>query len=107
MYDPFFRQHSLTQPTSSVLLLTKYYILCTIKPIVQLLVYAHLFPGGASGKEPTANAGDVRDMDLIPGSVKSPGGEHGNRLQYTCLENPMDRETWWAMSMGSQRVGHD
>ena len=67
-----------------MLLLTKYYILCTIKPIVQLLVYAHRFPGGASGKEPTANAGDVRDMDLIPGSVKSPGGGHGNPPQYSC-----------------------
>ena len=83
-----------------MLLLTKYYILCTIKPIVQLLVYAHRFPGGASGKEPTANAGDVRDMDLIPGSVKSPGGGHGNPPQYSCLENTTDRGAWQAIVHG-------
>ena len=43
-----------------------------------------------------ANAGDVRDVGLIPGSGRSPGGGHGNPLQYSCLENPMDREAWWA-----------
>ena len=64
--------------------------------MIQLLVYAHRFPGGASGKEPTANAGDVRDMDLTPGSVKSPGGGHGNPPQYSCLENLINRETWKA-----------
>ena len=40
------------------------------------------------------NAGDVRDTGLIPGSVRSPGGGHGNPLQYSCLENPMDRAAW-------------
>ena len=49
------------------------------------------FPNGASGKEPAAKAGDVRDRDLVPGSGTSPGGGHGNPLQYSCLENPMDR----------------
>ena len=43
-----------------------------------------------------ANAGDARDMGLILGSGRSPGGEHGNPLQYSCLENPMDRGAWWA-----------
>ena len=43
-----------------------------------------------------ANAGDVRDTGSIPGSGRSPGGGHGNPLQYSCLENPMDREAWWA-----------
>ena len=38
-----------------------------------------------------ANEEDVRDVSLIPGSVKSPGGGYGNPLQYSCLENPMDR----------------
>ena len=52
------------------------------------------FPGGASGKEPAASAGDVRDMGLIPGLRKSPGREHGNSLQYSCLENLMDRGAW-------------
>ena len=41
-----------------------------------------------------ANKGDVRDMGSIPGSGRSPGGGHGNPLQYSCLENPMDREAW-------------
>ena len=45
-------------------------------------------------KNPPANAGDLRDMGLIPGSGRSSGGGHGNPLQYSCLENPMDRETW-------------
>ena len=42
-------------------------------------------------KNPSANAGDVRDMVLIPGLRKSPGGGSGNPLQYSCLKNPMDR----------------
>ena len=44
-----------------------------------------------------ANAGDIRDLDLIPGSGCSPGGGHGNPLQYYFLENPTDRGAWWAM----------
>ena len=47
-------------------------------------------------KNPPANAGDTRDADSIPGSGKSPRGGHGNPLQYSCLENPMDRAAWWA-----------
>ena len=43
-----------------------------------------------------ANAGDIRDVGLIPESGRSPGGGHGNPLQYSCLENPMDRGAWWA-----------
>ena len=42
-----------------------------------------------------ANAGDISDLDLIPGLGQLPGGGHGNPLQYSCLENPMDREAWW------------
>ena len=38
---------------------------------------------------------DIRDMGLIPGLGRSPGGGHGNPLQYSCLENPMDRGIWW------------
>ena len=41
-----------------------------------------------------ANAGDLRDMGLIPGSGRSPGGGHGNSLWYSCLENSMDRGAW-------------
>ena len=43
-----------------------------------------------------ADAGDARDESLIPGSGRSPGEGNGNPLQYSCLENPMDRGAWWA-----------
>ena len=78
------------------------------------------FPAGTSGKEPAcqcrrlkrcrfdlwvrkipwrrpANAGEVRDMGSIPGLGRSPGGRHDNPLQYSWLENPMDRGAWWAL----------
>ena len=42
------------------------------------------------------NAENVRDSDVMPGSGRSPGGVHGNPLRYSCLENPMDRRSWWA-----------
>ena len=48
-------------------------------------------------KNPPANADDVRDVGLIPGLGRSPGGDHGNPVQYSCLENPMDREAWQAV----------
>ena len=48
-------------------------------------------------KNPSANAGDRRDAGSVPGSARSPGGGHGHPLQYSCLENPMDREAWWAI----------
>ena len=47
-----------------------------------------------------ANAGDIRDSGSIPGSEKSLGGGHGNLLQYSCLENSMDREAWQATVHG-------
>ena len=45
-------------------------------------------------KNPLANAEDVRDGDSIPESGRSPGGEHDSPLQYSCLENPIDRTAW-------------
>ena len=54
-----------------------------------------------------ANAGHIRDLGLIPGLGISPGGRHGNPLQYSCLENPIDRGAWWAKSIGFQRVRHN
>ena len=48
-------------------------------------------------KNASANAGDIRDMGSIPGLGRSPGGGHGNPLQYSCLENPMDRGAWQAI----------
>ena len=58
------------------------------------------FPGGTSGKEPTCQCRDLRDVGLIPGLGRSSGGGHGNPLQYSCLENPMDRGTWRAIVHG-------
>ena len=60
------------------------------------------FPGGASGKNPPANVGDIRDVGSIPRSERSPGGEHGNPLQYSCLENPMDRGAWLAIVLSKE-----
>ena len=48
-------------------------------------------------REPACNAGDAGDMGLIPVSGRSPGEGQGNPLQYSFLENPMGRETWWAI----------
>ena len=51
-------------------------------------------------KNTPAHAGDIRDVGSIPGSVTSPGGGHGNQLQYSGLENPMDRAAWWVADHG-------
>ena len=51
------------------------------------------FPCGSAGKESVCDAGD---LDLISGLGRSPGGRNGNPLQYSCLENTMDRGAWWA-----------
>ena len=62
-------------------------------------------PRWLSGKESTFNAGDPGS---IPGSGRYPGRENDNPLQYSCLENPMDREVWWATVHGvTKRVRHD
>ena len=51
-----------------------------------------------------ANAGDIRDMGLIPGLGRFPGGGHGNTLQYSCLEDPMDRGAWGATVHGVTKI---
>ena len=59
-------------------------------------------------RHPPANAGDARDAGLILGSKRSPGGGNGNPLQYSCLENPMDRGAWGGYSpWGYKRIGHN
>ena len=59
-------------------------------------------------KNMPANAGDVTDLSSIPGLGRSSGERHGNLLQYSCLENLMDRvEPGGLQSMGLPRVGHD
>ena len=55
------------------------------------------FPGGSNSK---ASACDAGDPGLIPGSGRPPGEGNGNPLQYSCLENPMDRGAWWATFYG-------
>ena len=70
-----------------------------------------LLEGASQGalvvKNPPANAGDVSDVGSIPGLRRSPGGGQGNPLQYSCLENPIDRGAWWVTAHGGHRVGHD
>ena len=51
-------------------------------------------------KNLSANVGDMRNVGLIPGLGRFPGGEHGNPFQYSCLENPMDRGAWRATVHG-------
>ena len=58
-------------------------------------------PGGSYGKDPTCNAGD---LGSIPGLGRSPGEGKGNPLQYSFLENSMDRRDWWAPAVGPKRV---
>ena len=59
--------------------------------------YNEMTYGGLDSKESTCSA---RDPDSIPGSGRSPGGGDGHPLQYSCLENPMDRRAWWASVPG-------
>ena len=68
-----------------------------VAKVIQLYVYIYIwgFPDGASGKKNSpANAGDARDVGLIPGLGRSPGGGNDNTLQYYCLENSMARGAW-------------
>ena len=58
------------------------------------------FPGGSVAKNLPASSGDTGDMGWIPGSGRCPGRSNGNPLQCSCLENPMDRETWAGYSTG-------
>ena len=76
------------------------------KKNIYIYTHTHIVPGGfpdgSDGKESAYNVGG---LGLIPGAGRSPGEGHGNPLQYSCLENPIDRGAW--QSMGSQRVRHD
>ena len=71
------------------------------KTILGLYLYSiaskWALPGALAVKNPSANAGDIRVTGSIPRPGRSPGGGQGNPLQYSCLENPMDREAWWVM----------
>ena len=58
------------------------------------------FPGGAAAKNLPANAGEAGDAGLIPGAGRSPGEGNGHPLQYSCLENSMERGAWQAVVSG-------
>ena len=67
-------------------------------------LFGYIFPGGSDGKESACNVGDPGS---IPGLGRLPGEGNGYPLQYSGLENSMDRGNWQAIVHGSQRVGHD
>ena len=76
---------------------------------VHIYIYKHMyihrkFPHTSVGKESVCNTGDP---DSIPGWERSPREGNGNPLQYSCLENPMDRGAWWATVHVVARVGHN
>ena len=89
--------------------------LCAVSPGVERAKYLSktsfiraliLFRASRVGlvvKNPTVNAGDVRDTGSVPGLRRSHGGRHVKPLQYCCLENPMDRGAWWATVHGVAR----
>ena len=81
------------------------YLLFFTLSYIDLTVRSLGFPGGASGKEP--NAEDIRDASLIPGSGRSPGGGHGNTLQYSCLEKFHGQRSLEGCSPYGYRVRHD
>ena len=65
-------------------------------PFLLSIQASHGFPCWLHSKESTCNAGAVGDTGSSPGSERAPGGEYGHPVQYSCLENPMDRGAWWA-----------
>ena len=79
---------------------------CTLRTI-QCLRFLTLFTSRTRAsqvvlvvKNPPANARDIREVDSIPGLGRSPAGGHSNPLQYSCLENPVNRGAWWATVYG-------
>ena len=89
--------HLFSMSTSLFLLANNtIYTIFFLSPMVVLVV-----------KNPHFNAGGVRDVGSIPGLGRSPGEGNGNPLQYSCLDNPMDRGVWQATVHGVARVGPD
>ena len=68
-----------------------------VNPILLLYSFPQYFPAGSHGKESACNAGDLA---LIPGLGRFPGAGHGNPLECSYLENPMDKGAWWATVRG-------
>ena len=66
------------------------------------ILYQLSYQGSPVVKNPPSNAGDLRDVGLVPGSGRSPGEGNGNPLHYSCLENPIDRGAWQTVGLQSQ-----
>ena len=80
------------------------YLILWCRDLLSALQSSWGFSGSSDGEESACSAGE---LGSIPGLGRSPGGGHGNPLQYSCLENPMDRGAWWATVHGVARVFHD
>ena len=79
--------------SNSLLYTCVYVCVCIYTHTLYIHTHTKGFPGGSAMKNPPANAGDT---GLIPGSGRSPGAEHGNPFQCSCLGKPMDGGAWWA-----------
>ena len=79
--------------SKSSLNIWKFSVHVLLKPNLELVV-----------KNLPANARDLREVGSVSGSGRSPGGGHGNPLQYSCLENPMERGAWWATAHGVTKI---
>ena len=88
-----------------------FYIYLFTYVLVSLFMFLYMknkgFPVVLVVKNSLAKAGDLRDVSSVPGSGRSPGGGHGNRLQYASWRMPWTEEPGGLQSMGSQRVGHE
>ena len=73
---------------------------CPVLPSALNTMIHRGFPSGANSKEPSVNAGDIRDLSSIPGSGRSSGGGHDNPFQYPCLKDQVDRGAWQATVHG-------
>ena len=73
-----------------------------MKLLRKLITFVHIkgFGGGIVVKNPPTSAGDPTDMGPVPGLGRPPGVGNGNPLQYSRLESPMDRGSWWAIAHG-------
>ena len=71
------------------------YIYVCVYVCVYVYIYLYIYGPPRWHYSPATNAGDLRDTGLIPGWERSPGRGHDNSLQYSCLENHMDRRAWW------------
>ena len=90
-------------PFSTALVIIQPYVIMITYLIMVLICISQGFPGGSVGKETACNAGDARVVCSLPGSGRVSGEGHGNPLQYSCLENPMDRGLWWAIVHGVKK----